>query len=124
MHTITLMIDYDNGVQKNYSSIPWNEDLTILEAILAGAKLTPETTITFGSDRSGHVLGLAVDGVPPNNSPALEWVTWVNGKSFEHRLGTDTSFGFIPDERSANLLQPGDHVLIRLSVKPETPGMV
>jgi hypothetical protein len=31
------------------------------------------------------------------------------------KRGTDTSFGFHPDEREANLLKPGDHVVIKLS---------
>ena len=36
------------------------------------------------------------------------------------RLGTDTSFNFRPDEREANLLKAGDHVVLKLSQKSKT----
>jgi hypothetical protein len=44
---------------------------------------------------------------------------WVNAKPFQSRLGTDTSFGLLPAEREGNLLNPGDHVLIKLSLAAE-----
>ena len=119
MATVALTIDYSNGAQKHFSSIPWKEGLTILEAIQASETIPPKASITFGSDRSGHALGLVIDEVPPKDGPASEWVIWVNAKSFQSRLGTETSFGFHPGERELNLLNAGDHVLVKLAVALE-----
>ena len=119
MATVALTIDYSNGAQKHFSSIPWKEGLTVLEAIQAIEGIPPKASITFGSDRSGHVLGLVIDEVPPKDGPTSEWVIWVNDKSFQSRLGTETSFRFDPDERERNLLSAGDHVLVKLAVALE-----
>jgi hypothetical protein len=119
MSTVSLCIDYSNGVQKHFSSISWNEDLTIIGAVEASMKMPPGTDVKFGSDRSGHVLGLVIDEMPGADTPALDWVVSINAKRFEHRLGTETSFGFFPDERTVNLLQPGDHVLVKLDAKTD-----
>jgi hypothetical protein len=118
MSTVALTIDYSNGAQKHFSSLPWKKGLTILGAIEASGKVPPGATIKFGSDRAGHVLGLAIDGVPDGET--AEWVIWVNQKPFQGRLGTETSFNFKPDEREGNLLNAGDHVLIKLSLVVET----
>ncbi len=119
MSTVSLCIDYNNGVQKHFSSIPWKEDLTILDAVAASTNIPPGMAVGFGSDRSGHVLGLVIDGMPSEATPTLDWVVSINAKRFEHRLGTPTSFGFFPDERTANLLRPGDHVVMKLDVKTD-----
>ena len=63
MSTVSVTIDYSNGAQKHFSSVPWNEGLTILGGIEACAKIPPGITITFGSDRSGHAIGLVIDGI-------------------------------------------------------------
>jgi hypothetical protein len=119
MSTVSLTIDYSNGAQKHFSNIPWLEGLTILGAIQSSAGIPPGAAVTFGSDRVGHVLGLVIDEMPRGDKAASEWVIWVNAKPFENRLGTDTSFGFRPDEREANLLNPSDHVLLKLSLAAE-----
>ena len=122
MSTVALTIDYSNGAQKHFSSIPWTKGLTILGAIEACKTISPGATIEFGSDRVGHVLGLVIDGTPRKDGPASEWVVWVNANPFQSRLGTETSFGFKPDEREGNLLKAGDHVLVKLSLMPEKQG--
>ena len=127
MNTVALTIDYSNGAQKHFSSIPWKKDLTILGAIKASEEIPPGATVRFGSDRSGRVLGLVIDEVPrggDSSAGAFDWVVWVNAKPFQSRLGTETSFEFHPTEREGNLLHPGDHVLIKLSLAVEKPGMI
>ena len=117
MSTVALTIDYSNGAHKHFANIPWTKNLTILGAIEASALIAPGTAITFGSDRVGHALGLVIDGLPAAADGAFEWSVWVNARPFGggDRLGTDTSFGFIPDEREQNLLKPGDQVVFKLS---------
>lgn len=115
MSKVALTIDYSNGAQKHFSGIRWKKGMTILGAIEACAKIPPGAAIKYGSDRVGHVLGLVIDGTPGKGGPASEWVVWVNAAPFRGRLGTETSFGFKPGERAANLIQAGDHVLVKLS---------
>ena len=124
MNTVALTIDYSNGAQKHFSSIPWKKDLTILGAIQASEGIPPGATIRFGSDRSGHVLGLVIDEMPHGDTVvrASDWIVWVNAKPFQGRLGTETSFEFNPSEREGNVLHPGDHVLIKLSLATEVPA--
>jgi len=119
--TIALTIDYSNGAQKHFSNIPWKKGLTILGAIEASAGIPPGTGIKFGSDRSGHAIELVIDEMPRDKG-ASDWIVWVNAKPVQSRLGTETSFGFHPDEREGNLLNPGDHVLLKLALAAETPA--
>jgi hypothetical protein len=122
MSTVALTVDYSNGAQKHFSNIPWKRGLTVLGAIQASEGIPPGAAISFGSDRSGHALALVIDAMPRGDSAASEWVVWVNAKPFQSRLGTETSFGFHPDEREGNLLNPGDHVLVKLSLAAEKPA--
>jgi hypothetical protein len=122
MSTVSLTIDYSNGAQKHFSNIPWEKGLTLLGAIEAIAAIPPGAAISSFSDRSGHAIGLHIDEMPREDTAASEWVIWVNARPFTRRLGTDTSFGFHPDEREANLLNPGDSVLIKLSLAAEKPA--
>jgi hypothetical protein len=122
MSTVSLSIDYSNGAHKHFLTIPWKKGLTLLGAIEGVAAIPPGAAISFGSDRSGRAIGLHIDEMPREDTAASEWVIWVNAKPFKGRLGTDTSFGFHPDERAANLLNPGDHVLIKLSLAAEKPA--
>jgi hypothetical protein len=122
MSTLSLTIDFSNGAQKHFSTIPWTKGLTILGAIEAIRAIPPGAAIQFGSDRTGRVLGLAIDGVPGEKTPPSEWTIWVNAKLFQGRLGTESSFHFHPEERDSNLVNPGDHVLIKLSLAPAEPA--
>ena len=65
MSTVALTIDYSNGAHKHFSNIPWKEGLTILGAVEASEGIPPGASIRFGSDRSGHALGLVIDEMPP-----------------------------------------------------------
>ena len=123
MSTVALTIDYSNGAQKHFGNVPWSKDLTILDALQAVARIPPGATINFGSDRSGHTLGLRIDELPAEGDGTLKWSVWVNATPFKggDRLGTDTSFGFHPSEREANLLKAGDHVVFKLSQTTKDP---
>jgi hypothetical protein len=123
MSTVALTIDYSNGAQKHYSNIPWTKDLTILAAIQATEQMPPRTTVKFGSDRSGHAMALVIDEMPGQKG-AFTWSFWINATPFKggDRLGTGTSFNFNPDEREANLLKPGDHVVVKLSQVADDPA--
>ena len=94
MSTVALTIDYSNGAQKHFSSIPWKKGLTILGAIQASEGISPGATIRFGSDRSGHVLGLVIDEMPHGDTGASEWVVWVNRNPFQIVSARKRALGF------------------------------
>lgn len=122
MSTVALTIDYSNGAQKHFSSIPWNKGLTILGVLQGATRIQPGIATAFGSDRSGHVLNLVIDGTPESGKQRTEWLIWVNNKPFLHRIGTDTSFGFNADERAVNLVNSGDHIVLKLSAVVPPPA--
>jgi hypothetical protein len=116
MSAVSLTVDYSNGVSKHFSTIPCGTDLTVLAAIEAAAKIAPGLVVDSASDRSGHAMNLAIDQLPLKEGAKAEWLLWINAKPFKARLGTETSFKFHPDEREANLVRPGDHILLKLVV--------
>ena len=109
MSTVALTIDYSNGAQRHFSSIPWKKGLTILEVLQASG-----AAVEFGSDRAGHALGLVIDAMPADKE-THEWLVWVNANAFKHRLGTPTSFGLMRNERASNEVNAGDSILFKLS---------
>ena len=121
MSTVALTIDYSNGAQKHFSSIPWEEDLLSLEPSRRAREFPLEPLSPSGLIGPGTLLGSSstrcLTGIPGHP----------NGLSGSTRnpfrpLGTETSFKFHPDERADNLLNPGDHVLIKLSLAAEKPA--
>lgn len=114
MDVVSLTVDYSNGVQKQFSAVPWRPGLTILGALEAAQALAPGLAVAYGSDRSGQALGLTIDGLPGEGSAAGGWWVWVNGRKAPERLGTETSFGFRPESRAANEVRAGDHILAAL----------
>jgi hypothetical protein len=57
--------------------------------------------------------------MPRRETRTSDWVIWINAKPLQGRLGTETSFGFHPAEREGNILHPGAHGLIKLSIAAE-----
>jgi hypothetical protein len=119
MSAVSLTVDFSNGVHKHFSNISCGTGLPVLAAIEAAAKIAPGLVVNFASDRSGHAMNLAIDQLPLQEGAKVEWLLWINEKPFKARLGTETSFGFHPDEREANLVRPGDYILLKLVVANE-----
>ena len=117
METVSLTIDYSNGSQKSFATIPWRDHMTILEALEAAGKIPPGLVTKFGSSRNGSVINLTLDGVPGEGLTG-EWSIWINERRAPERLGTTTSFGFDPPSRPQNELKPNDHILAKLVVPP------
>ena len=114
MDAVSLTVDYSNGAQKHFAAVPWQAGLTILGALEAAQAIAPGLAVTYGSDRSGHAMDVAIDGVPGEADRAARWAFWVNGRPGPERLGTQTSIGFHPDSRAENEVAAGDHVLAKL----------
>lgn len=116
MRTVSLTIDYSNGSRKSFTTIPWTEGLTILEALEAAAAIAPGVAVEYASSRNGSVINLRLDAVAGEGEG--DWAVWVNQRPGPERLGTKTSFGFDPGSRPANEVHAGDDILCKRVAPP------
>lgn len=105
-HTVRVIIDFDNGAQRVYTSLPWSKGMTAFEAL----KLASEHPQGFKLDSRGRgetAFITGIDGVANErggSSPRF-WRYWVN---------TD----FATRGAGVQELQPSDVVLWRYGRGP------
>ena len=96
--TVKLVIDYGDGVQKVFASVPWTKETTVFAALEAAAK-HPRGIKFVHQGKGETVLVTAIDDLK-NEGRGRNWLYEVNGK-----LG-DRSCAVMP-------LKAGDSVLWR-----------
>jgi hypothetical protein len=86
-HSIRLIVDYGDGVQKHFTALPWKKDMTVFDAMSAAKESTHG--ITFQHTGSGATAFLTKIDDMQNEGGAgkRNWIFWVNTS-----LG-DKSFG-------------------------------
>lgn len=93
--SVTLDIDYSNGVAKRFSQVPIGANKSVTQSLEAAATLPPGLTYEFDSrfvDRGGREVGAVttIDGVGGNGRV---WGVWVNGRAVSDlRRVTESSF--------------------------------
>ena len=106
-HTVRLIIDYGDGVQKHFTTIAWKKDMTVLDA-MNEAKASPHG-IAFQHTGSGATAFLTkIDDQQNEGGGKRNWLYWVNTAL------ADKSFG-------AYKLDPSDVVLWKFTnqqIKP------
>ena len=96
--TIKLAIDYGDGVQKQFTTLPWTKDMTVLAALEAAAK--HPRGIKFAHQGKGETLLVTAIDELKNEGRGRNWLYEINGK-----LG-DRSCAVMP-------IKAGDSVLWR-----------
>ena len=96
--TVKLVFDYGDGVQKQFATLPWTKEMTVLGALEAAAK-HPRGIKFSHQGKDETVLVTAIDD-QKNEGRGRNWLYEVNGK-----LG-DRSCAVMP-------LKSGDSVLWR-----------
>jgi hypothetical protein len=96
--TVKVVIDYGDGSQKQFSAVPWKQEMTVFAALEAAAK-HPRGFKFVHQGKGETVLITAIDDLK-NEGRGRNWLYEVNGK-----LG-DRSCGVMP-------LKAGDSVLWR-----------
>ena len=96
--TVKLVIDFGDGVQKVFNSVPWTKETTVLTALEAASK-HPRGIKFVHQGKGETVLVTAIDDLK-NEGRGRNWLYEVNGK-----LG-DRSCAVMP-------LKAGDSVLWR-----------
>jgi hypothetical protein len=77
-HSVRLIIDYGDGVQKHFTALPWKKDMTVLDA-MSEAKAKSHG-ITFQHNGSGATAFLTKIDDLQNEGGAgkRNWIFWVN----------------------------------------------
>jgi hypothetical protein len=101
-HTVRVIIDYGDGVQKHFTALPWKKDMSVLDA-MNDAKASSHG-IAFQHTGSGATAFLTkIDDLQNEGGGGKRnWIFWVNTT-----LG-DKSFGVYK-------LEPSDVVLWKFS---------
>lgn len=120
--TVTLVVDYAQGVQKTFQGLPWKEPLgsqgmAVTDALQAAASLGPGLDFQFAEsfvDRGGREVGSisSIDGVGACEEGAA-WSIFIN----ERPVGTETRR--VTPESFTKFgqpsIDPGDVVLLKLA---------
>jgi hypothetical protein len=95
--TVELTIDYADGVQKRFVSIPWKDEMTVIDAMEFAAQ-HPRGIRFECRGRDATALLLQIDDLRNQGGSGLNWIYRVNGKLGDRSLATFR-------------LQPGDAIL-------------
>ena len=111
--TVSLSIDYSNGVQKSFAGIPCAKDADIFNVLQAAASNKPGLVfnfkVTLASDRVGRKRGFIslIDGVKADQKNQ-KWLLWINERLIGNELVTNGEFG------PGTAVQTGDALLFKL----------
>ncbi len=103
-HTVRLIVNYNDGVEKHFTAIPWHRDMTVLDALNHSKK--GSHGITFEYKGSGETALLSrIDDLQNQGGGRgkKNWLYWVNTDFADRSLGI-------------RRLQPSDVVLWRYDV--------
>lgn len=100
---VSLVIDFNNGAQRQYAALGWHEGMTVQQLLEAAARFQP--AITFRVRGSGGSAFLTqLDGIENDAASGRIWQFWVND------VRGNRSFG-------VHELQAGDRVLWKFAAQ-------
>lgn len=102
--TVSLTIDFGNGVERRYAALPWREGMTVLDAMRAAAEFRPGLTFAYRGEGESAFL-TAIDGTANAGADGGNWVYEINDEKASESMGLAT-------------LEPADAVLWRYSRGP------
>ena len=83
--TVSLIVDYGNGFERRYTTLPWTENMTALDATRLASKHKQGFAILVkGSGATAFVT--SIDGVE-NEGQGKNWMYRVNGKKGDRSSG-------------------------------------
>ena len=84
--TITLTINYGDGVQKTFTKLPWHTKLTVLDATTAASKHPRGIRFDYRGSGSTALL-TSIDDVENQGGKEKNWVYRINGKLAPRSFG-------------------------------------
>ena len=101
--TVSLEIDFGNGVQQRFEALLWQPEMTVAELLQAASKFRPGITFTQqGKGKNGFLT--ALQGLANEEAGGRYWTYQVDGKHGQ------VSF-------CLQKLSPGQHVLWKFAAK-------
>jgi len=80
--SVQLIIDYADGVQKRFTKLPWREEMTVYEALLAAGRHPRGIKIKFrGSGATAFVMQIDDLKNEGFGADAKNWIYKVNGET-------------------------------------------
>ncbi len=107
--TVTLVVDYGDGVEIHFTALPWHKGMTVLDAMAAAGK--HPRGITFAQRGSGGAAMITQIGDAKNQGGGAQsknWLYYVNDEQATMSAGKQT-------------LQPGDVALWKFQVYRYNP---
>ncbi len=101
VHRVRLIVDYNDGVQKHFTALPWKKGMTVLDA-MKHAKASPHGITYEYRGSAANAFLTRIDDLENQGGEAdkKNWLYWVNTRF------ADRSFGI-------QELEPADVVLWR-----------
>ncbi len=76
---VRLIIDYNDGVQKHFTAIPWTKDMTVLEAMKHAQSVSHGISFEYtGSGETAFVKKIDDLKNQGRRPDAKSWLYWVN----------------------------------------------
>lgn len=100
--TFSLTIEFGNGAEMRFESLPWRDRMTVLEGLQAAGEFRPG--ITFSRRGAGETAFVtAIEGLKNAGADGGNWIYEINGEKAMRSAGAQT-------------LQSGDALLWRYSL--------
>ncbi|MGY8767419.1 MAG: DUF4430 domain-containing protein [Pirellulales bacterium] len=84
-NTVQIVIDYNDGVEKHFTAIPWKAKMTVLDAMKQVEKHPRGIKIKFRG--SGSIAFLTEIDALKNTGSGKNWIYRVNGEKAEKSFG-------------------------------------
>jgi hypothetical protein len=86
--TVRLVIDYGDGVEKRFNSLPWHEGITVLDVMQAARQQPHGITISVrGSGETALLTKLDDVANEEGGVGARNWIFYVNDRMADRSLG-------------------------------------
>ena len=88
LKTVRLVIDYNDGVEKHFTKIPWKSDMTVLDAMRLAMKYSRGIKFKYkGSGASTFLTQIDDLKNEGGGTDKRNWLFWVNTKRADKSFG-------------------------------------
>ena len=84
--TVTLIVDYGDGVQKHFTNLSWRRGMTVLDAMRAAEKHGRGVKIKYQGSGSTALL-TKIDDLANRGGRGANWIYRVGGKLANRSIG-------------------------------------
>jgi hypothetical protein len=78
--TIHLVIDYNDGVEKHFTRVPWKAGMTVLDTLQHAKSVPHGVDFEFGGSGATALVTRIDDLTNQRGAQGRNWLFWVNGE--------------------------------------------